>query len=287
MNENTAVNTSQAALLVTDLNKSYSLGLRSKLAVLKQVNLRLACGEVYGLLGPNGAGKSTLMKCILGLVRPDSGSCLIFDKPASKRSSRQALGYLPENAYFYKHLSALETLQMYAKINRQKNPQRDAQIHELLELCGLQDAAHRRIGGFSKGMLQRLGLAQALLGEVKLLVLDEPSAGVDPLGTSQICSILDKLKKRGCSILLCSHQLDQVEQLCDRIGIMQDGRLLVEGSLEDLTRCKDTHSWEVRGLLPHQIALVSDFVAGFDNAQIIKNKPANSSLEQAYLENIK
>ncbi len=224
------------AVTVEKLTKVYPVPMRrQRIIAVRNLSLDVNEGEVYGLLGPNGSGKSTTLKVLLGLVTPNQGKATIFGKDSREYRSRAEVGFLPENPYFYKFLSAEETLRFYGKICGLRSKELDARIHELIELVGLQDARHRRVGGFSKGMLQRIGLAQALVQDPKLVVLDEPTAGVDPAGSRQIRDLILDLKKRGKTVLLTSHLLGQVQEVCDRVGIMARGEMVREGSLDELT----------------------------------------------------
>lgn len=226
---------STPAVLVEDLTKVFPVPLRrQRVVAVRDLTLRVGEGEVYGLLGPNGSGKSTTLKVLLGLVTPTKGRAAIFGKDSREYRSRADVGFLPENPYFYKFLTAEETLRFYGKICGMGGALLKKRIDELIELVGLADARHRRVGGFSKGMLQRIGLAQALIQDPRLVVLDEPTAGVDPVGSRQIRDLIINLKKRGKTVLLTSHLLEQVQEVCDRVGIMARGEMVREGSLEDL-----------------------------------------------------
>ncbi len=201
---------------------------------MRSLSLEVPAGEVYGLLGPNGSGKSTTMKILLGLVTPTAGSTEIFGISSRQVESREQVGFLPENPYFYKYLTGLETLLFFGKLCGQKGPELADRAAELLKLVGLESASDRRLSGYSKGMLQRIGLAQALIGNPKLLVLDEPTAGVDPAGSHQIRDLIVQFKEKGITVLLCSHLLSQVQEICDRIGILNEGALLLEGRVNEL-----------------------------------------------------
>ncbi|MFJ7109629.1 ABC transporter ATP-binding protein [Pseudomonas sp. NPDC098740] len=198
--------------------------------VLHQLNLSLAEGEVLGLFGHNGAGKTTSMKLVLGLLRPSEGQVRVFGRLPSDPHVRRLLGYLPENVTFYPQLSGLETLRHFARLKGAAS----AQVNVLLEEVGLAGAAHRRVKTYSKGMRQRLGLAQALLGEPRLLLLDEPTVGLDPIATQDLYRLLDRLRSQGTSIILCSHVLPGVEAHINRAAILTQGRLLALGSLHSL-----------------------------------------------------
>ena len=202
---------------------------KTKVRAVDNVSLSIMPGEVYGLIGPNGSGKSTTMKALLGLLAPTAGSCYVFGKNSLKTDSRQEIGFLPENPYFYKHLSGKETLRFYAKLCGLRGKKIKYRVDEMLEMVNLQDARDRRIGGYSKGMLQRIGLAQALIHEPRLLILDEPTAGVDPVGSRQIRDLIVDLKEQGVTIFLCSHLLEQVQEVCDHVGIIFKGKLVKEG----------------------------------------------------------
>src|SRR5438093_2281192 len=207
---------------------------RQSIVAVKDLNLRIDPGEVYGLLGPNGSGKSTTLKIILGLVSPTRGRTEIFGGDSRFVQSREAVGFLPENPYFYKFLTGEETLHFFGKLCGLSGKLLHDRSRELLALVDLEGAADRRVGGYSKGMLQRIGLAQALIQEPRLLVLDEPTAGVDPAGSREIRDLILRLKQRGITVMLCSHLLSQVQEICDRIGIMHHGELVREGPLDDL-----------------------------------------------------
>ncbi|WP_084380319.1 ABC transporter ATP-binding protein [Pseudomonas mucidolens] len=198
--------------------------------VLHDLNLNLAPGEVLGLFGHNGAGKTTSMKLVLGLLQPSRGQVRVFGRAPSDPQVRQVLGYLPENVTFYPQLSGLETLQHFARLKGAST----AQVNALLEEVGLTAAARRRVKTYSKGMRQRLGLAQALLGEPRLLLLDEPTVGLDPIATQDLYRLLDRLRGQGTSIILCSHVLPGVEAHINRAAILTQGRLLALGTLAAL-----------------------------------------------------
>src|SRR5438128_3688011 len=224
-----------AAVVVRGLTKVFPVPFhRQSIVAVRDLDLRIEAGEVYGLLGPNGSGKSTTLKIILGLVSPTRGQTQIFGRDSSLVESREAVGFLPENPYFYKYLSGEETLRFFGKLGGLNGVRLRQQIDELLELVGLTNARKRRLGTYSKGMLQRIGLAQALIHEPKLVVLDEPTAGVDPAGSRDIRNLIVDLKKRGITVLLSSHLLAQVQEICDRIGILAKGALVREGRLEEL-----------------------------------------------------
>ncbi|HEX4697707.1 MAG TPA: ABC transporter ATP-binding protein, partial [Candidatus Udaeobacter sp.] len=206
------------AVAVRGLTKIFHVPFhRQTVVAVNNLNLQIEPGEVYGLLGPNGSGKSTTLKIILGLVSATRGHTEIFGRDSRLVQSRQAVGFLPENPYFQKFLSGEETLRFFGSLCGLKGGVLKHRVNELLDLVGLTKARKRRLGTYSKGMLQRIGLAQALIHDPKLVVLDEPTAGVDPAGSRDIRDLIFDLKRRGITVLLSSHLLAQAQEICDRV----------------------------------------------------------------------
>ena len=205
-----------------------------RVVAVQDLSLRIEPGEVYGLLGPNGSGKSTTLKIILGLVSPTRGRTEIFGRDSRLVESREAVGFLPENPYFYKFLTGEETLRFFGRLCGMGGTTLKRRVNELLDLVGLNKGRKRPLGTYSKGMLQRIGLAQALIHDPRLVVLDEPTAGVDPAGSREIRDLIMDLKRRGITVLLSSHLLAQAQEICDRIGILADGVMVREGRLQEL-----------------------------------------------------
>src|ERR1700733_5251521 len=248
---------STPAISIQNLTKIYPIPFkREKVTAVQDLSLTVEPGQVYGLLGPNGSGKSTTMKIVLGLVTPTAGSTEIFGRDSTSVESREDVGFLPENPYFYKFLTGEETLQFYGKLCGLNAARRRERSKELLKLVGLEKAADRRLGGYSKGMLQRIGLAQAMVQEPHLLVLDEPTAGVDPAGSREIRDLILDFKKRGITVLLCSHLLGQVQEICDRIGILHQGDLVREGKLDELISIENQTELIVENASPEVLAQI-------------------------------
>jgi ABC-2 type transport system ATP-binding protein len=252
------------------------------LRAVDDVSIRIMPGEVYGLIGPNGSGKSTTMKALLGLVAPTAGQCAIFGKDSLKVDSRNDVGFLPENPYFYKHLSGAETLRFYGKLCGLKGKTLEARVTELLALVDLETARDRRIGGYSKGMLQRIGLAQALIQEPRLVILDEPTAGVDPVGSRQIRDLILKLRERGITVFLCSHLLEQVQEVCDHVGIIFRGKMVKEGRLDDLIAIEDQTEIILKDASPELIAQITA-LAGNSGATLVRTGKPRTTLERLFL----
>jgi len=272
------------AVSITGLTKLYPVPLRrQKVVAVKNLNLEVPEGQVYGLLGPNGSGKSTTLKILLGLVTPTEGESKIFGEDSRDYRSHRDVGFLPENPYFYKYLTAVETLRFYGKICGMGGKALDSRIDELLALVGMEDARHRRIGGYSKGMLQRIGLAQALIQDPRLLVLDEPTAGVDPLGSRQIRDLILELKKRGKTVLLTSHLLEQVQEVCDRVGIMARGVMMREGSLDELVTIEGQTEYLVENAPPELAAKIAELVTA-SGAKFLETRKPQMTLESVFLE---
>ena len=275
---------STPAVQIENISKIFPVPLRrQRVQAVKNLSLVVQPGQVYGLLGPNGCGKSTTLKILLGLVTPNSGRALIFGKDSREYRSRRDVGFLPENPYFYKFLTAAETLAFYGKICGLSGKTLATRIDELIELVGLSDARDRRVGGFSKGMLQRIGLAQALIQDPGLVVLDEPTAGVDPAGSHQIRDLILDLKKRGKTVLLTSHLLEQVQEICDRVGIMARGEMIREGSLDDLVRVKNQTEFVIENAPPELAAQIQNLVAQ-SPARLVATRQPERSLESVFLE---
>ena len=240
---------SPSAISIKGLTKDFSVGMRGvKLRAVDDLNLEVGDNEIFGLLGPNGCGKSTTIKVILGLLDASAGECKIYGKPSHAVAARHGVGFLPEAPYFYRYLSGRELVRFYARICGVSRARIAAQVDEVIELVGMTEAAYRRVGTYSKGMLQRIGLAQALVHDPQLVILDEPTAGVDPLGSAAIAEIIRELKRRGKTVLLSSHLLAQIEGLCDRVAILHRGKLVREGRVDDLVQEKDAQSLVVQGL---------------------------------------
>lgn len=260
---------------------------RAKHRAVDSVSLVIQPGEVYGLIGPNGSGKSTTMKALLGLLAPTEGTCEIFGKNSLKTDSRTDVGYLPENPYFYKHLTGRETLKFYGKLCGMKGQMLKERIEELLELTSLTDAGGRRLAGYSKGMLQRIGLAQAMIQSPRLLILDEPTAGVDPLGSRQIRDLILDLKSRGITVFLCSHLLEQVQEICDTIGIIHQGKMLKQGPLEKLVALEDQTEIMLQNASPELVAQIEALVHADSQGQFLSASHPRTSLEKLFLEETK
>ncbi len=213
--------------------RSRELGQPVKRAV-NGLNLIVYPGEVFGFLGPNGAGKTTTMNVLLGFVNATGGAAYLFGKNVREPIARQRIGYLPELTYYYKFLSAEEILRFYARIFGLTRKDTEKRIDEILKLVELEHARKRPLKTYSKGMQQRVGLAQALINNPDLLVLDEPTSGLDPLGRMKVREIIQRLKDEGKTVFFSSHELGEVETVCDRVGILNQGELRVEGRVDDL-----------------------------------------------------
>ena len=226
---------SDRTIEVTDLRKSYRNGLfRKRFEALKGVSLGVSRGEIFGLLGPNGAGKTTLIKVLLGIVRRSGGSATLLGRPAGDRSSRVRVGYLPENLRIANHHTANTALDYYGKLSGLASRDIKARRGELLASVGLADRSRESVKNFSKGMLQRLGLAQALLHDPEVLILDEPTDGLDPVGRSHVRDVLRRLKQQGKTIFLNSHILQEVELVCDRVAILDRGIVKALGAVDEI-----------------------------------------------------
>ena len=222
---------------IRGLDKTYVSGFRRrKVHALKGVDLTVQPGEVLGILGPNGAGKTTLLKVLLGIVSPSAGQARLFGQPAGHPAARARLGYLPENHRFPPYLTARQTLDVYGRLADLTHNERTERIPRLLEEVGLASWEDVRVGKFSKGMMQRLGLAQALLNRPEIVVLDEPTDGVDPVGRRDIRDRLRALRAAGTTVVINSHLLSEIELVCDRVLIMNRGRIIRSGSVDDVAR---------------------------------------------------
>lgn len=273
------------AVEVHELVKDFKVPMgRRMVRAVDQVSFQIGPGEVYGLIGPNGSGKSTTMKALLGLVKPTAGTCAIFGKDSTKVDSRQDVGFLPENPYFYKHLSGEETIRFYGKLCGMKKKQLDDRTEELLDLVDLQEAKNRRLGGYSKGMLQRIGLAQALIQDPRLVILDEPTAGVDPIGSRQIRDLIFTLKKRGITVFLCSHLLEQVQEVCDHVGIIHQGRLVKQGRLDELISVENQTEIVLENVSEETLSEIKQLVAAKTGTDWVRSGHPRTTLERLFLE---
>jgi len=221
---------------------------RQKVQALKALDLEIRRGEIFGLLGPNGSGKTTTIKLILGLLFPTSGRALVFEKDASDVAKNERIGYLPEESYLYKFLNAEETLDFYGRLFDMPASLRRQRVDELIEQVGLNRARRRQLKEYSKGMTRRIGLAQALINDPELIVLDEPTTGLDPIGTRQMKDMILKLREQGKTVLMCSHLLADVQDVCDRIAILYQGELKELGRVDRLLTVQDVTQIQVRGL---------------------------------------
>lgn len=272
------------AVLLSHITKLFPVPFRrEKVVAVRDLNLQIPQGQVYGLLGPNGSGKSTTLKILLGLVTPTHGRAEIFGQDSRSFASKARAGYLPENPYFYKFLTAEETLYFYGRLAGLFGRRLRQRIEEMLDLAGLIYARHRRVGGFSKGMLQRIGLAQALINDPELVILDEPTAGIDPSGARQIRDLILSLKQAGKTIILTSHLLEQVQQVCDRVGIMSRGKLIREGTLAELLTIKGRTEIELENATP-AFEKELEQLAERHAVRIVAKRPSSRPLEKVYLE---
>ena len=212
---------------------------RQKVRALKSLDLEIRRGEIFGLLGPNGSGKSTTIKLLLGLLFPTGGRALVLGQEAAKVEKNERIGYLPEESYLYRFLTAEETLDFYGRLFDMPAEVRRERSRKLIEQVGLAHARKRQLREYSKGMTRRIGLAQALINDPELIFLDEPTSGLDPLGTREMKDLILKLRDEGKTVVMSSHQLDDVQDVCDRIGILYQGELKELGRVDELLRVEN------------------------------------------------
>src|SRR5213595_4019111 len=273
------------AVAVHGLTKLFSVPFHParRIVAVKDLNLRIEPGEVYGLLGPNGSGKSTTLKIILGLVSPTRGRTEIFGLDSRLVQSRDAVGFLPENPYFQKFLTGKETLRFFGRLCGLRGTELRNRVNELLDLVGLNKARNRRLGTYCKGMLQRIGLAQALIHDPRLVVLDEPTAGVDPAGSREIRDLILDLRRRGITVLLSSHLLAQAQEICDRVGILANGALVREGHLQELIAIENQTELIVADASSDLIEEIESLI-NRSNAKLIERRKSTTTLERLFLE---
>jgi ABC-2 type transport system ATP-binding protein len=257
--------------------------LRAKARAVDGIDFEIRPQEIFGLLGPNGSGKSTTIKMILGLLRPTGGRLVVLGRSPEDVRVKARIGYLPEESYLYRFLTPLETLDYYGKLFGLDRSTRRRRSGELLEMVGLNQVAHRAVGEFSKGMARRLGLAQALVNDPEFLILDEPTSGLDPIGTRQVKDLLVQLGRRGKTILLSSHLLADVEDVCDRMVILYGGRIRAEGTSRTLLQDTDHTLIETRRLKPETITLVEQVLERSEGASIERVQAPRQRLEDLFM----
>lgn len=308
--------TSTVVLKTEALRKTFKVGFWGRpVTALEGLDLEVRQGEVFGFLGPNGAGKTTTLKILMGLIYPTSGRAWLFGKNVGDRDAKARLGFLPESPYFYDYLTGAEFLRFYGDLFGLSGAVVNRRISELLELVGMTHARDLQLRKFSKGMLQRIGIAQALINDPELVVLDEPMSGLDPIGRKEIRDLILRLKETGKTIFFSSHILHDAEMLCDRVSILVKGRLVAMGCVSDLVGAASTQSIEalVEGLGAEGLAQVKPFtekitVSGdrallvlngqpqvdgvLDRIRAMKAKlisltPQNSSLEDLFMRQVR
>ena len=241
--------TSDVVIETRNLTKVYrDFWGRQKVRALKALDLEVKRGEIFGLLGPNGSGKTTTIKLILGLLFPTSGEALVFGKDSSDVSKNERVGFLPEESYLYKFLNAEETLDFYGRLFDMPAHVRKQRVDQLIEMVGLQWARRRQLKEYSKGMTRRIGLAQALINDPELIILDEPTTGLDPIGTREMKDLILRLREEGKTVLMCSHLLADVQDVCDRIAILYQGELKELGRVDSLLQVRDVTQLRASGL---------------------------------------
>jgi ABC-2 type transport system ATP-binding protein len=255
---------------------------RQKVRALKALDLEVRQGEIFGLLGPNGSGKSTTIKLLLGLLFPTSGQALVFDKDATDVAKNERIGYLPEESYLYKFLNAVETLDFYGRLFDMPSDVRSQRVNELISMVGLDWAKRRQLKEYSKGMTRRIGLAQALINDPDLILLDEPTTGLDPIGTREMKDLILRLREEGKTVLMCSHLLADVQDVCDRIAILHQGELKELGRVDSLLTVQDVTQIQAGGLSKEAEEEIRAVIARHDGKLISMENPT-STLEELFL----
>jgi ABC-2 type transport system ATP-binding protein len=258
-----ASNTSSEAVHTQNLTKVYKdFWGRDKVRALDDLNLTIHRGEVFGLLGPNGSGKSTTIKLLLGLIFPSRGTASVLGYPAGDTQINEKVGFLPEESYLYRFLNGEETLKFYGRLFKIPSKTLKHRVPELLDTVGLDAKSRKRkLREYSKGMARRIGLAQALINNPDLILLDEPTTGLDPIGTREMKDLIVSLKQQGKTVLLCSHLLADVQDVCDRITILFRGKKMVEDEVRELVQVKDVTQISAKGLTPQQVEELKRYMA--------------------------
>jgi len=257
---------------------------RPKAKAVNEIDFDVNRGEIIGLLGPNGSGKSTTIKMILGLLYPSSGSLSVLGRSPTSVKAKARIGYLPEESYLYKYLTAYETLDFFASLFNLDKTSRDRRCRQLLEMVGLAHVRGRQVGEFSKGMARRIGLAQAMINDPDLLILDEPTSGLDPLGCKEVKDLIKFLRGRGKTILISSHLLGDVEDICDRVMILYGGRIRATGSLSSLLTVNNSTTLTAPALDPDTLAKVLALLRGKFAEDQFRVSKERMSLEDFFID---
>ncbi len=278
---------SNAVIEIRNLSKIYrDFWGRKKVQAVKSLSLDVMKGEVFGLLGPNGSGKTTTMKMLLGLLFPTSGEMTILGKPASDVSKNERIGYLPEESYLYRFLNADETLDFYGRLFNMSAADRARRADELIEMVGLGKARRRQLKEYSKGMTRRIGLAQALINDPDLVLLDEPTSGLDPIGTREMKDLIHQLKAQGKTVVMCSHQLADVQDVCDRIAVLFQGELKVLGRVDELLELRNEMQIRTTNLTDEAMADVRKVLEKHNVKDVEFSRP-KADLEQLFLRTVR
>ncbi len=256
---------------------------RDKVRALDDLNLTIHRGEVFGLLGPNGSGKSTTIKLLLGLIFASQGKAWVLGEPAGSSAINERIGFLPEESYLYRFLNGEETLRFYGQLFKIPRKELNRRVPELLDIVGLDAKSRKRkLREYSKGMARRIGLAQALINNPDLILLDEPTTGLDPIGTREMKDLILSLKAQGKTVLLCSHLLADVQDVCDRITILFRGKMQTIGQVRDLLQVRDVTQFQVQGMSPAQVQEIRDFLSRIGANQTAITHPT-TTLEDLFV----
>ena len=275
-----------AVIQTENLSKVYKRLFRPGTFALNNLTITVPRGSIFGFLGPNGAGKTTTIKILMDLIKATSGKAYVLGRPSSDVEVKGKIGFLPDSPAFSPQLTAREFLNICAKLLRLPSEGRAERIEEVLETVKMAEHAKEKIGSFSRGMLQRIGMAQALVQSPRLLVLDEPTAGVDPLGSRDIRNIIENLKGRGMTVFLCSHLLEQVQEVCDRVGVIFKGLLIAEGSVNELTRDSDKQEILLEHASPELMERLKEMVKEDGRAVWLEDGHPRNSLESVFLKSL-
>ncbi len=256
---------------------------RQKVRALKSLDLEIHRGELFGLLGPNGSGKTTTIKLILGLLFPTEGEVTVFGRSATDVRKNERIGYLPEESYLYRFLNAEETLDFYGRLFNIPAKERKKRVDELIKLVRIEGARRRQLKEYSKGMARRIGLAQALINDPELIILDEPTTGLDPIGVREMKDMILRLRDQGKTILMCSHRLDDVQDVCDRIAILHQGELKELGRVDSLLKVADVTEIRASGLSDEAKEAIRKVIAEHHGDLLTMDNPT-TTLEELFLD---